>query len=129
MIDFGVMCCVRPSVPPRGWLQRTQDMLDAIERIDRYVEGMTYESFCETPMAVDTVVRNLIIIGEAANQLPDDVKDQRPHLPWQKMVDMRNFVTHVYWGADLEIVWDTVHEHLPPLQHALMQLRTKDTNE
>ena len=106
-------------MPRRSVTERIADILQAIERIQRYVQDMDYEDFCASTITVDAVVRNLIIIGEAANQVPAEVKGSHPELPWQKMVDMRNFITHVYWQTDLSLVWDTIEHHLPPLHESL----------
>ena len=84
------------------------DILDAIDKTERYTEGMSFEEFEENDMAADAVVRNLEIIGEAARQLPVDQRDQYPHVDWVAVVGFRNIVIHEYFDVDLEIVyWST----------------------
>jgi uncharacterized protein with HEPN domain len=70
------------------------------------------------------VEQNFIIIGEAANHVPDDVQARHLDVPWRLMKAMRNRLVHVYFDADPQIVWETVTNDLPsllsPLQRLLM---------
>jgi uncharacterized protein with HEPN domain len=61
-------------------------ILDAIVTIENYIAGQTLEQFLDNKMMIDAVVRELEIIGEAANQISDDLKDNRPDIPWFKML-------------------------------------------
>jgi uncharacterized protein with HEPN domain len=70
-------------------------------------------------------LRNLEIIGEAARQIPREVKAAHPDLPWTEMQTMRNIVIHEYHGVNLQIIWQTVKEDLPalvPLLEKILQL-------
>ena len=71
---------------------------------------------------IDSVIRNLEIIGEAARSIPDDFKVQHPDIPWDEMIGMRNKVIHEYFGVDHEIVWKTVTDDLPTLKKMLEYL-------
>jgi len=84
-------------------------------KIQMYVEGMEYEVFAKDPKTIDAVVRNFIVIGEAAYHVPGEVTALYPQGPWRLMSDMRNFAVHEYWGVELTTVWKTIHEDLPPL--------------
>ena len=101
-------------------------ILEAIGRATRYVEPLQgIEAFRRNRQVQDAVVRNIEIIGEAANQIarmaPDFIP-QHPELPWRQMRNMRNIVIHGYFNVDLTIVWRTVHEDLPPLKKQIDQL-------
>jgi len=83
---------------------------------------MTFDQFAEDQKTIDAVVKNFIVIGEAASNLPDDFIEQHPDLPWREMRDMRNIMVHEYFGVDNLIVWDTVKKNLPPVLPLLKQL-------
>jgi len=89
---------------PRLRAHRIADMLDAIKKIQAYVEGMSFRQFQSDPKTVDAVIRNFIVIGEAARSVPRRL-----------MGDMRNFAIHEYWGVELRTIWETIKKDLPPL--------------
>jgi uncharacterized protein with HEPN domain len=101
---------------------RIKDILDAISAVREYTEGMSYGDFISDRKTVDAVIRNLIVIGEAAAYVPDDVVSAHPEIPWGDMRDMRNFVVHEYFGVSDKILWDTVQNDLPPLVTPLQAL-------
>lgn len=109
-------------MPPRDWKMRIRDILDSIEVIREYTAGMDCETFCDDRKTIDAVVRNMTIIGEAANNVPVEVTDIHPEIPWRLMRDFRNVVVHVYFGVDANIVWDTTQNNLPPLVGLLEKL-------
>lgn len=109
-------------MPPRDWLFRINDILGAISAVETYVEGMSYEDFIADRKTVDAVIRNLIIIGEAACHLPEEIPLNHPEIPWNEMRAMRNFVVHEYFGISDKILWDTIQTDLPPLVPALRRL-------
>ena len=76
---------------------------------------MKYEAFAAHRKTVDAVIRNFIVIGEAATHVPEEVVLAHPEIPWRDMRDMRNIVVHEYFGVDLTIVWSTIREDLPAL--------------
>ena len=73
-------------------------------------------------MVVQAVLYNLIVIGEAAANIPTDIQERLPELPWRLMSDMRNIIAHEYFQVDREIVWDTVQNNLPRLIEPLQKL-------
>lgn len=99
----------------RLWKFRIQDILDAISRIQSYIHSMTFEQFCEDRKTLDAVERNFILIGEAASQVPSNVQESFPDVPWRDMRDMRNYVVHQYWGVEPQRVWDTIRQDFTPL--------------
>ena len=91
-------------MPHRSWALRISDIIEAIENALEYTAGMTFEQFAADRKTIDAVVRNLMIIGEAATHLPEDLCEKYPDLPWREMRDMRNIVVHEYFGVDNLIV-------------------------
>jgi len=101
---------------------RIQDILDCIHWIGEYTEGYDFADFQSDRKTIDSVIRNLEIIGEAARHVPADVIARRPNLPWVEMRTMRNVVIHEYHGVNLEIIWQTIREDLPAIVPALRQI-------
>lgn len=112
-------------MPLRNWLFRIEDILTAISTVRKYVAGMTYEDFVADRKTVDAVVRNLIIIGEAAVHIPEEICQSHQSIPWPDMRAMRNFVVHEYFGVSDKILWDTVQLDLPPLEPLLTEMHEK----
>ena len=100
---------------PRLWEHRVADILDAIGKIQDYVKGMKFADFQSDPKTVDAVIRNFIVIGEAARSVPKEITDKYPGVPWRLMGDMRNFAIHEYWGVELQTIWETIKKDLLPL--------------
>jgi len=87
---------------------------------------MTFDSFSRDQKTVDAVIRNIILIGEAARHIPGDVQERYPNVPWTDMQAMRNLVAHQYFGVDLAIVWDTVHEDVPALVTNMQEILDRE---
>jgi uncharacterized protein with HEPN domain len=98
------------------------DMLEAIEKIERYTAGLSFERFERNDMTVDAVVRNLEIIGEAARHIPPDLRDQYHAVDWTRVVGFRNIVIHEYFDVDVEIVWTIATQRLSELKTVLHQM-------
>ena len=113
---------------PRLWQHRITDIMEAIEKIQRYVEGMTFDDFENDSKTVDAVIRNFIIIGEAVRNVPEEVVVRHPSIPWRIMGDMRNFAVHEYWGVELRTVWETIKSDLPPLVPLLRSISKEENN-
>jgi uncharacterized protein with HEPN domain len=113
-------------VPSRDSLLRIQDILDAIAKIQRYTQGMTVESFSADEKTVDAVIRNFIIIGEAAGQVSPELRDRYPAVPWSVIRNMRNVLAHVYFGVSLPIIWQTIGADLDPLVSILQDLLAQE---
>lgn len=92
------------------------DIRDSIVTLKRYTSGLTKEDFFSSLEKQDAVHRRLEVIGEAANRLPDEFKDQYPLIPWNKIVGMRNVLIHEYDSIDLDIVWETIQRDIPELE-------------
>ncbi len=92
----------------REWVFRIQDILKAIEKIERFTDGMTLTQFEKNEMVIDAVVRNLEVIGEASKSVSVAVKRSNTDIPWTQMSGMRNLLIHEYFGVDVKIVWHTV---------------------
>ena len=105
-----------------------QDILEAIKNIGEYTRGLTYAGYIADKKTVDAVVHNLEIIGEAADNIPNDFTAEHEDIPWQKMVGMRNKMVHEYFGVDQGIIWQTIQVDLPPLRELLGELIKASTS-
>ncbi len=101
------------------------DIVDAIQTITEYTKDCDYERFSSNPMILDAVIRNFLIIGEAANKVPEAIKDAHPDLPWKKMYDMRNKLVHDYLNMDASILWETLQNNLPDLAQMISKVLSK----
>ena len=95
------------------------DILESINRIQSYTDGVTEVEFEKNTEKVDAVVRNFEIMGEAVKAIPSEITSQYPQIQWQDIVGMRNVLVHDYFGVDVHIVWRTAQERLPSLQSAI----------
>ena len=100
-------------------------IVQAIERIKRYTADIDEAGFLASELVQDAVVRNIEIIGEAANSIQRDAPAfaaANASIPWQVMYAMRNRVAHSYHAVDLEVVWKTVRDDLPALGDQVLEL-------
>ena len=104
---------------PRDWKERIQDILDAIVEIRAFTRGMDFDTFRADAKTIKAVELDFIVIGEAANQIPDEVEEAYPKVPWSLMRAMRNRLVHVYFSVDERLLWDTIQNDLPVLVTAL----------
>lgn len=89
---------------PREYRVYMDDILEASTKIRQYTAGYTMEEFAADSKTVDAVMRNLMIIGEAAKKIPDEIRSKYPDVPQRDMVGTRNIVVHEYSGVKLDVV-------------------------
>jgi uncharacterized protein with HEPN domain len=96
-------------------LQFLQDILESANAIMEFVAGYVFVRFSGDRRTTSATIRELEIIGEAANRISAAKKDKYPDVPWRLMKDFRNFLSHEYFGVNDEIVWDIVQRKIPEL--------------
>ena len=96
--------------------ERLEHIIQAVERIKRYTKGISYESFIADDMIYYAVVKNIEIIGEAANMLTSDFQAAHPETPWKMIKGMRNYIVHEYFQIDNNVVWSVVTKNLSELE-------------
>jgi uncharacterized protein with HEPN domain len=107
---------------PRLWTERIQDILEAIAEIREFTRSMSFEQFRDDPKTLKAVALDVIVIGEAAAHVPDEVAEAHAEIAWSLIRGMRNRLVHDYFGMDPEIIWDTIQNDLPPLIEPLSEL-------
>jgi uncharacterized protein with HEPN domain len=96
-------------------------ILEAVNRLLAYgKEGE--EVFRRDLKTQDAVIRNLQVIGEAVKKVSAEMRAAHPEIPWRDTAGMRDRVVHDYFGISLDIVWDVVQNHVPPLREKLARL-------
>lgn len=95
--------------------ERLLDILEAIERIEKYAEDGK-EAFESDELVQTWVVYHITIIGEACRALPNEFKARYANVPWADIVGMRNILVHQYFGIDIDAVWSVVEHDIPELK-------------
>lgn len=113
--------------------QRIADVLAAIDRARlaerQLLAAETAGDSEAVAVALDAVLYNLVVIGEAVAALPDELREARPEVPWRDVVDMRNFLAHQYFRVITSVVRDTIDAPLEQLRRACEDLRRSASPE
>ena len=99
-----------------------KDILTALERIDSYTKGMSFEAFVADEKTVNAVIYNFLVIGEAVKLLPQTVTGKYPEIPWRQIAGMRDKLTHTYFSIDYELVWKTITIVLPQFRRVIQKI-------
>ena len=102
-----------------------EDIWEAIGRIEQYTLSMTQDVFEKDEKSRDAVTRNLEVIGEAANRLPEEVKLSNPSVKWHKIVGLRHRIVHDYFDIDIKIIWQILQHELPEFKLKLKKIRDR----
>lgn len=97
-------------------------ILNSIERIEEYTEGMEKDDFFSSNLVQDGTVRQIEIIGEATKNLSRDLREKYPQIPWSDIAGMRDRLIHHYFGVNLKDVWYTVKVDIPFLKDEILTI-------
>ena len=118
------MCKIRRD------LDFLRDIQEAIDRALAYTNGLDWDEYLQDHKTQDAVARNLEVLGEAAKNLSEDLRNRYPSVPWRVVAGTRDRLIHHYFGINQEIVWQIVRQDLPELQRQIMQvIREVSTGE
>jgi len=98
------------------------DIREAVEKVLLYTAGMGEVEFMGHGMAVDAVIRNVEVMGEAASNISDDYAKAHANVPFRKMAALRNRLIHGYFKINLPILWQIVKEDIPFLKIELSKM-------
>ena len=99
-----------------------QDIVEAIKRIESYVQDTNRFQFETDQMRFDAVVRNLEVIGESVKRVPDSIRKNYPSVAWRKIAGLRDRLIHAYFDIDIDIIWDIVQSELPVLKSEIQRI-------
>ena len=102
-----------------------RDIVDAMGKAQQFVKNLSYKEFKEDDKTVFAVVRALEIVGEATKNIPNDIRNDHPQIPWKDMAGMRDVLIHDYFGADVETIWLTVTEKIPQVKPMIEKILEK----
>jgi uncharacterized protein with HEPN domain len=100
-----------------------EDLWEAVEKVERYTVGFDHDSFVQDEKTIDSVVRNFEIIGEAANKLPPEFRENHPDVQWKKILGLRHRIVHDYFDIDVEIIWQIIEKDIPALKQNLQLIK------
>lgn len=104
---------------------RLHHILDAINEIENYISGISFNVFSNSSEKKFATVKQLEIIGEAANKITKETKTDYPEVEWIKIIALRNILVHEYYVIDETIVWNIITADLPDLKAQIVSLKNR----
>ncbi|MCB0652307.1 MAG: DUF86 domain-containing protein [Saprospiraceae bacterium] len=99
-----------------------EDIIESIDKIQKYTKNLSKDDFKEDDMRLDAVVRNFEIIGEAANRLSHEIQKEYQTVQWKRIIGFRNRIVHEYFGIDIEILWSIIENNLEDLKMKISEI-------
>lgn len=100
-----------------------EHILQCIELIEEYVEGITKKQFLESVQLQDSIIRRIEIMGEAVKNIPKQVKDRYPDIAWKEIAGMRDILIHEYFGVDLGLTWKVATKDIHQLKNRMLKVK------
>ena len=114
---------MREPIRDRG---RLEHIMTAIEHIECFVEAKNFEDFRSDSMLFFAVVKNIEIIGEAANNLTKELRDRHPEIEWADVIGMRHVLVHDYYNISPTLAWKTANNNIPVLKQSISNILLND---
>lgn len=97
-------------------------ILDSIQKVQRYLDDVSYADFLKDEEKQDAVIRKIEILGEATKKISKALREKYAYLPWRAMAGMRDKLIHDYFDVDLETVWETATADIPSLENHILKI-------
>lgn len=91
-----------------GDKQRLTHILESIAEIENYVSGIEFDDFFSNSMMRFASIKQIEIIGEAANHISDETKNKFSEIEWKQITGLRNILVHEYFGVDAKLIWQII---------------------
>ena len=100
-----------------------KDILDNIDLIEKSIGKTSKEEFSKDQMLQDATIRRIEVIGEAAKNIPKNVKEKYSDIEWKKIIGTRDIIIHAYFEVDLDIVWNVIKKDIPILKENILRIK------
>lgn len=110
-------------MPPKasdGDLAYLRDMLDACDRVTRFVAGKAIDDYRIDELLRSAVERQIEIVGEAARRVSDSFREAHPEIAWRPIIAQRNILAHEYGEIEHDLIWRVATTHIPALRASLL---------
>lgn len=111
------------DAPVREWRFYVDDMIGFAEKVIAYTDGLDQAGFAASGLNYDATVRNLELIGEAATNIPDEIRQKYSQIPWRMVIATRNRLVHGYLGIDNDTLWSIIQTDVPALLAELRKMK------
>lgn len=112
----------------RGYKTRLSDVLQSIQKIETYLMHINRDAFLSGSTETDAILYQLIVIGEAVKNVPDEIRDKYPEIGWRRIAGLRDVLAHEYFRMNLDIIWNIANDDLRELKSQISQILERESD-
>jgi uncharacterized protein with HEPN domain len=106
----------------RTYIDYFRDVVEQIEKIEIFIKDLSYDDFIKDERTVYAVIRCFEVVGEAVKNIPKELKNKYPEIPWKRISGMRDKLIHEYFGVDYQTLWETIKKRIPEIKPLLKKI-------